>query len=200
MNHPKVSALAATPPVGKPMTKKQEREYVRLRFGGNCAYCGHQLGDRWHRDHIEPVGREHKWVRGKGFVPTGEMSRPDLDTVENSFPACVPCNLDKSGHSLQQWRLKLQRSSEILARDASAYRHAVRFGLVVETPKPVVFFFERWGAQEGAGRAEEIRRAEAVMQAELAGFIKVFGHSIDGLERSAAQMVASTAAEKIQDT
>jgi hypothetical protein len=45
------------------------------------------------------------------------------------------------------------------------------------------------------------------MQAELASFIKIFGYSIDGLERSieklvvaAAQMVASTAAEKIQDT
>ena len=191
MNHPKVSALAATPPVGKPMTKKQEREYVRLRFGGNCAYCGHQLGDRWHRDHIEPVGREHKWVRGKGFVPTGEMSRPDLDTVENSFPACVPCNLDKSGHSLQQWRLKLQRSSEILARDASAYRHAVRFGLVVETPKPVVFFFERWESEEELGGAEEGGETDVLMEMETSRKIESFERSVDGLERSVDGLMRS---------
>lgn len=166
MSNPKVSASTTQPPAGKPMTKKQEREYVRLRFGGNCAYCGHPLGDRWHRDHIEPVVREHKWVRGK-FVATGEVSFPDRDTVENSFPACPPCNLDKSGSSLQQWRLKLQRSSEILRRDASAYRHAVRFGLVVETPKPIVFFFETWpGSAEQASApadvADSSRRAIAV--------------------------------------
>ncbi|AZC19588.1 Phage-associated homing endonuclease [Pseudomonas sp. CMR5c] len=38
--------------------KKSEREQVRLKYGGHCAYCGVLLGDRWHADHLEPVVRE----------------------------------------------------------------------------------------------------------------------------------------------
>ncbi len=38
--------------------KKAEREQVRLKYGGRCAYCGVVLGDRWHADHLAPVVRE----------------------------------------------------------------------------------------------------------------------------------------------
>lgn len=38
--------------------KKAEREQVRLKYGGHCAYCGVVLGDRWHADHLTPVVRE----------------------------------------------------------------------------------------------------------------------------------------------
>lgn len=37
--------------------KKAEREQVRLKYGGHCAYGGVLLSVRWHADHREPVIR-----------------------------------------------------------------------------------------------------------------------------------------------
>ena len=38
------------------LTKKQRAE-LRMKFGGRCAYCGCELGDKWHADHVQPVIR-----------------------------------------------------------------------------------------------------------------------------------------------
>ncbi|MFW8236293.1 HNH endonuclease, partial [Klebsiella pneumoniae] len=38
------------------LTKKQRAE-LRMKFGGRCAYCGCELGDKWHADHVEAVRR-----------------------------------------------------------------------------------------------------------------------------------------------
>jgi hypothetical protein len=108
------------------------------------------LGERWHADHFEPVERKLEYVRGKGFVQTGEMYRPERDTIANMMPACAPCNIDKHAMSLENWRVKLSRSLEVLANNQPTYRHARRFGLLMETPKPVVFYFERIALQEAA--------------------------------------------------
>ena len=83
-----------------------------LEFGGRRAYCGQELGHRWHADHFEPVQRQSA------------------------------CNIDKSALSLEEWREKLQRSTDVLARNSPTYRHAVRFGLVQETNARVMFYFE----------------------------------------------------------
>lgn len=115
---------------------KAEREQVRTKFGGLCAYCGQSLGDRWHADHMEPIRRE--WWKGGGG-----MERPQNDTVDNLMPACPPCNIDKHAMSLEEWRKKLQGASGVLSRNHATYRHAVRFGLVRETGAVVVFHFER---------------------------------------------------------
>ena len=40
---------------------KADRETVRMKFGGKCAYCGCDLPERWHADHFEPVVRELKF-------------------------------------------------------------------------------------------------------------------------------------------
>lgn len=123
--------------------KKAERELVRLKFGGHCAYCGTVLGNRWHADHLEAVERVIKYVRGKGAVATGELWKPENDRIENMMPSCPPCNIDKHVMSLEGWRRKLQDAANVLARNNPTYRHAVRFGLVEETGAKVVFFFER---------------------------------------------------------
>lgn len=34
---------------------KSQRAALREKFGGRCAYCGSELGERWHADHIEPI-------------------------------------------------------------------------------------------------------------------------------------------------
>ncbi|MCU0121802.1 HNH endonuclease [Pseudomonas sp. B2M1-30] len=70
--------------------KKAEREQVRLKYGGHCAYCGVLLGEKWHADHFEAVrrGTSPRWE--------GNAERPENHNLENMMPACVPCNLSKA--------------------------------------------------------------------------------------------------------
>lgn len=40
------------------LTKKQ-REKLRMKFGGRCAYCGCELPEKgWHADHVQAVLRK----------------------------------------------------------------------------------------------------------------------------------------------
>ncbi len=123
---------------------KVDREQIRLKYDGRCAYCGEPLGERWHADHIEPVERKLEFVGGK-LVTTGEAWQPERHRLDNINPACAPCNLDKHAMNLEGWRYKLERAVEVLTRNNPTYRHAVRFGLVRETAAPVTFYFESAG-------------------------------------------------------
>lgn len=122
---------------------KAQRAELLTKFGGHCAYCGVLLGKGWHADHLKPIQREMKWVRGKGYTATGKMDWPERDVLANLMPSCGPCNIDKHDLSLEQWRRKLSGAAGVLARNNSTYRHAVRFGLVAEVTTEVVFYFER---------------------------------------------------------
>jgi 5-methylcytosine-specific restriction endonuclease McrA len=55
------------------------------QFGGRCAYCG---GPFEHLDHLVPI------------------SRGGTHAIENLFPACSPCNLEKSGMMPFDWFMK----------------------------------------------------------------------------------------------
>ena len=81
------------------------------------------------------------------WLATGEVYFPERDTFENLFPACQPCNIHKGRLLLESWRRELERSTGILQRGYPTYRHAVRFGQVVERPGPIVFWFEQWRAE-----------------------------------------------------
>lgn len=77
-------------------------------------------------------------------MPTaGKMHKPERDTLENMNPACPPCNIDKHSLSLEEWRKMIQRSNDVLMRDVSAFRRAVRYGLVSLKDEPVLFYFEK---------------------------------------------------------
>ena len=132
------------------LSKKQRAE-LREKFGGRCAYCGNELGDKWHADHVEPIVR-NDWFKRAGF--TKELSRPpdhpERDTLANMNPACPPCNIDKHSFTLESWREQMQRSNEVLMRDVSTFRRAVRYGLVTLNPEPIVFYFEKLAAQAAA--------------------------------------------------
>lgn len=125
---------------------KQQRSELKMKFGGHCAYCGDQLGNKWHADHIEAVDRVMIECEKRGIKTSGEMHKPHLDTIENMNPACIPCNLNKSSMSLEGWRGVLTGYRNALIRDSHTFRHSLRFGLVEFTDKPVIFFFEKWGA------------------------------------------------------
>jgi len=126
---------------------KAKRKELHNKYGGRCAYCGDPLGPRWHADHLDPVVRRSKFVSGQGFVPTGEMDWPERDKLSNFNPSCIPCNLYKGALSLESWRQAIQHLNDLLLRDSGPFRHALRFGLVQETRKPVLFYFETLDAQ-----------------------------------------------------
>ncbi len=121
---------------------KTQRAALREKFGGRCAYCGQPLGEKWHADHIEPIGRT-AWMQkmDASAAPRG-LDYPHRDTLANLNPACPPCNLDKHSQSLDSWRDNIRRSLEMLERDSGLYRRAVRYGLMTLQPKPIVFYFE----------------------------------------------------------
>lgn len=128
---------------------KAQRARVFAMFDGKCAYCGQPLPERWHVDHLEPVQRDLKMVRGERSwkLVSGAPLRPERDVPENYMPACPPCNIDKHAMSLEAWRGKLQRTCKVLADNYPTYRHALRFGLAVETGAQIVFHFERVAAK-----------------------------------------------------
>lgn len=131
---------------------KAQREQLRSKYGGRCAYCGDELSKSWQADHVKPVQRISQLiVKGAGkygkltykYTTTGEMHAPENDTYGNLVPACSPCNNDKGSMDLEQWRERLARAPEILVRNYSTYKHALRFGVIQVTNQPVVFYFER---------------------------------------------------------
>ncbi|WP_054912488.1 HNH endonuclease [Pseudomonas sp. NBRC 111127] len=114
--------------------KKAEREQVRLKYGGRCAYCGNDLGRRWHADHFAPVIR----------LPDERVAEQlQNHNVANMMPACVPCNLSKSRMQLEDWRRWLAGHVNSLNQYHPIYRLAKAYGLIAETGAEVVFYFEK---------------------------------------------------------
>lgn len=122
------------------LTKKQRIE-LHAKFAGRCAYCGCELGDRWHADHFEPVIR----LRDERV-----SENPANHAVGNMMPACAPCNISKGRQTLEGWRQWLAGHINSLNSYTPIYRIAKAYGLIVETGKPVVFHFETVGSSDPA--------------------------------------------------
>lgn len=130
--------------MAKKLTKK-ERQEVFDKFGGHCAYCGDPLEKGWHVDHREPIGRRTMWSTTKRrYVYTSICDHPERDTIENFMPACRSCNINKHDMSVEEFRYFVQNFIKSLNRDNVPYKIAKRFGLVLETEIPVIFFFETY--------------------------------------------------------
>ncbi|WP_371357798.1 HNH endonuclease [Salmonella sp. M127] len=132
------------------LTRKQ-RERLRMKFGGRCAYCGCVLPEKgWHADHVQAVLRKSERcmkAAEKGIFrlkTTGEVFRPEADCPENIFPSCAPCNLPKTAYSLEMFRKQVSLQVERGRRSSVNFRTAERFGLISVVNKPVVFWFEQY--------------------------------------------------------
>lgn len=107
---------------------KEERQSIREKLHGHCAYCGCELPlGKMQVDHLKP------------------LSRGGTDTLDNMLPACRSCNHYKHSADLETFRFMLENMPNVLARDSVTYRNAVRYGLVQPNPHSVVFYFERMG-------------------------------------------------------
>ena len=134
---------------------KAQRAALREKFGGRCAYCGCELSEKWHADHVEAVEREGRFVRGK-WVKSGNLLRPENDNVDNLFPACVKCNILKGPGTPETLRSALTYMAHSIPRikTYSHVHHLMRFGKLEIDTTPVVFWFERYctsadGAERG---------------------------------------------------
>ncbi|EGG3467777.1 HNH endonuclease [Salmonella enterica] len=132
------------------LTRKQ-RERLRMKFGGRCAYCGCELPEKgWHGDHVQAVLRKSERcmkAAEKGIFrlkSTGDVFRPEADCPENIFPSCAPCNLLKTTYSLEMFRKQVSLQVERGRRSSVNFRTAERFGLISVVNKPVVFWFEQY--------------------------------------------------------
>lgn len=132
------------------LTRKQ-RERLRMKFGGRCAYCGCELPEKgWHADHVQAVLRKSEQcmkAAEKGIFrlkTTGEVFRPEADCLENIFPSCAPCNLLKTTYSLEMFRKQVSLQVERGRRSSVNFRTAERFRLISVVNKPVVFWFEQY--------------------------------------------------------
>lgn len=132
------------------LTRKQ-RERLRMKFGGRCAYCGCELPEKgWHADHVQAVLRKSERcmkAAEKGIFrlkTTGEVFRPEADCPENIFPSCAPCNLLKTTYSLEMFRKQVSLQVERGRRSSVNFRTAERFGLISVVNKPIVFWFEQY--------------------------------------------------------
>lgn len=126
---------------------KRQRDALRQKFGGRCAYCGDVL-TKMQADHLEPVTRVQTDGYGRRLAAAEQWQmRPERNVVSNMMPACGPCNLHKGGYRLEEWRALLSRAADVLARDKSIFRAACRFGLIEVKPGPVVFYFETLATQ-----------------------------------------------------
>lgn len=108
---------------------KSERLEVYRKTGGHCAYCGCVL--------------EYGDMQVDHLVALNGWSEQGTDTIDNMLPACRSCNHYKNAMPLESFREMVENMPMALARDNVTYKNAVRFGLVVPNPHPVVFFFEK---------------------------------------------------------
>ena len=113
--------------------KKHEREQLKQKYGGRCGYCGVELGDKWHADHMTPVIR----------YGNGEMHHAAHDNLENLMPACHPCNLHKHCADLENYRRIINDGRREFLRSGKG-KALVRMGMVKMSDEPVVFHFEKF--------------------------------------------------------
>ena len=107
-----------------------DREKIKNKFGGRCAYCGKQLNDKFHIDHVEPKYRDC------------EHGRKD-DNEDNLFPACPRCNLWKKTFSLHEFRQEIIMQVGRVRKKSAGFRLAEDFGLIEISNRVVIFYFER---------------------------------------------------------
>ena len=103
-----------------------DREKIKNRFGGRCAYCGCIVDNRFHVDHVK--ARYHG----------------GSDDTENLFPSCPSCNLWKKTFTIEEFRHEIEMQVARLRKHSAQFRFAERFGLIQAQASKVVFFFEQY--------------------------------------------------------
>jgi nuclear transport factor 2 (NTF2) superfamily protein len=98
-------------------------------------------------DHVDAVYRHEKEL---------ELGKAEsVNNMENYMPSCRQCNFYKSTFELEKFR---ERIAEVMMKNLQKdfnYRLALKYGLIKENIKPVIFYFERMDKEmENCGNCE----------------------------------------------
>lgn len=111
---------------------KQQRKYLHDKYKGHCSYCGCELHENWHADHLIPIVRNED----------GTCENPENDNIDNLVPSCPSCNMMKNSFTLEQFRENIQNFVRSLNNYNVQYKFARKFGLIIQTDEKVEFYFE----------------------------------------------------------
>jgi len=127
------------------MNKVEIRKAVYDKLDGHCAYCGCEIKIREMQvDHVIPQSYFLHYVKNKFQIPAflNHLTEIDVNHFDNLMPTCRYCNKHKSAHHLELYRSEIFEQVKRLNLRSSNYRIAKRYGLIQETVKPIVFYFE----------------------------------------------------------
>jgi hypothetical protein len=85
-------------------------------------------------------------------VPDG-YHRPENHCIENMMPSCQSCNINKHGATIEEFRGYISGYLNSLNLRMVQYKMVKKYGLVEETGKPVVFFFEMFNRDKNDERS-----------------------------------------------
>jgi hypothetical protein len=126
---------------------KKNRELIKMKFGGKCAYSGTELEPDWQIEHIKPVVRN--WF-------DGTMIFKDNDCIENMVPVQKIINHYKHSISLHEFRTwllgemhtrlkklpKNPRTEKSRKRKEYLLKVAGYFGITEDKPFNGKFYYE----------------------------------------------------------
>lgn len=127
---------------------KKDRETIRLKFNGRCAYSGTPLEPDWQIDHVKPIVRN--WWNNTALFPNDH-------NIENMFPVQKRINNYKSSTDLETFRTwllgglherlkklpKNPKTVKSIKHKESMLKIASYFNITPDTPFSGVFYFER---------------------------------------------------------
>ena len=125
---------------------KKDREIIKQKFGGKCAYTGTKLKDDWQIDHIEPL------IRNCNNTVMFENNHK----LDSMFPAQKIVNHYKRHLSLESFRTwilgylherlkklpKNPKTEKSIKRKAYLIEVAQLFGITEDKPFSGKFYFE----------------------------------------------------------
>jgi len=113
---------------------KIDRDKIKNKFDGCCAYCGIELKKGWHADHVNPIYRD----------VVDKPERAGTDTEDNMYPSCPRCNRWKSVFTVEIFRREISKQIERLRKTSPGFRLSEDYGLIKDLNNPVVFLFESY--------------------------------------------------------
>jgi len=126
--------------------RQRLKEEIHKKFKSKCAYCGECVDlKKMEIDHIVPKCDFIMHVTMKHQVPNflKHLTTDDVEHLDNKNPSCGSCNRFKSSMSLEKFRKELENQAYRAKKYSTNHRLALRYKQIKETPKPIVFYFEK---------------------------------------------------------
>lgn len=119
----------------KPIPKKIRIE-VWEKYNHHCAYCGCHIEYKdMQVDHVENVYVNCEMKQ--------EKTLDEINDIKNLMPSCRQCNFYKSTFDLEEFRERLTTTLIENLSKTFQYKLAIKYGLIKEYIKPVIFYFEK---------------------------------------------------------